>query len=93
MPLDNAHTWYAYQDRLSVYFILSEILKDSDTTFIFDYKEHNWDRFDDLTIESEVWVYKKQIKHSDTAIEFQKDYLARDSWWYDVWLDWLYQSL
>ncbi|MGE4444362.1 MAG: hypothetical protein AB7E37_05200 [Candidatus Altimarinota bacterium] len=92
MSLEKAHTGYAYQDRLSVYFILKEILKGSNTTFIFDYKEYNSDKFDDLTISNEFGIFKKQIKHSDGSIEFQKNYLARDSGGYDLGLDSLYES-
>ena len=93
MSLENATTWYAYQDRLSVYFILKEILKDSsNTTFIFDSKEYKNDKFDDISIYSNWTIFKKQIKHSNEAKEFKKDFLASDSWWYDLWLYSLYKS-
>lgn len=91
MWLEKAHAWYAYQDRLSAFFILDEILKDRKSTFVFDNKEYLEDKFDDLTIENNDWIFKKQFKYSNW-IELKKSYLSSNSWWYDLWLDSLFDS-
>ncbi len=90
MSLKSAHKWYAYQDLLSIYFVLNEILNISDSKFIFDTKEYNEDKFDDLTIITSAWIYKKQFKHSNDK-QLKKDYIANDSN-YDLWLASLYKS-
>ena len=49
MSLNTAHEGYAYQDLLTIYFILKELLKgNKNTIFSIDKKHINNDRFDDL---------------------------------------------
>jgi len=65
MPLNSAHEGYEYQDLLTAFFILEEVLNENDSIFKIDNKEHSDDRFDDLTIINSNGVYKKQIKYSN----------------------------
>ena len=65
MSLNTAHEGYEYQDLLTAFFILEEILNENDTIFKIDSKEHSDDKFDDLTIENSHGVFKKQIKYSN----------------------------
>lgn len=66
MKLNSAHQRYEYQDLLTVYFILSEIVNGHNSNFIIDKKLNPEDVFDDLTIEREDITLKKQIKYSNT---------------------------
>ena len=61
MALNTAHEGYEYQDLLTTYFILREILNEHDAEFYIDKKEHSDDKFDDLTITNELGIFKKQI--------------------------------
>ena len=67
MSLNSAHEGYEYQDLLSIYFILDWILKDIKSTFYIDKKEYDFDKFDDLTIQNDQGIFKKQIKYSNQA--------------------------
>ena len=71
MSLTNAHQGYNYQDLLTSYFILKEILLGNDDS-IFDIdKKHTpngiVDRFDDLVITNKNGIQRKQIKFSNDA--------------------------
>lgn len=68
MSLNTAHEGYEYQDLLTAYFILKEILNENDSVFKIDKKEHTKDKFDDLTIKNSNGVFKKQIKYSNEII-------------------------
>jgi hypothetical protein len=65
MALNAAHEGYEYQDLLSAYFILENILHDADCSFIIDKKEYYDDKFDDLTINYKNCIHKIQIKYSN----------------------------
>ncbi len=65
MPLNAAHEGYEYQDLLTTFFILQEILNERNAVFTIDTKEHTDDKFDDLTITNELGIFKKQIKYSN----------------------------
>lgn len=66
MSLENAHEGYEYQDILTAYYILLEILNERNSDFIIDRKIFKEDRFDDLTIRNNQGVCRKQIKYSNT---------------------------
>ncbi len=85
MGLNKAHQGYDYQDLITSYFILKEIIAGNlNSEFSID-KKHTTgstpDRFDDLTIFNGAQVQRKQIKYSDedSAISLKKDYLSADS--------------
>jgi hypothetical protein len=50
MALDQAHKGYEYQDLVTAYFILREVLNGNSTKFTIDQKQFKGDRFDDLTV-------------------------------------------
>lgn len=82
MSLNTAHEGYAYQDLLTIYFILKELLKgNKNTIFSIDKKHINNDRFDDLVIKNGTNIQRKQIKYSNeiTAKELAKDDFSNDS--------------
>lgn len=82
MALNNAHQGYLYQDLLTSYFILKEILEgNKDSSFSIDKKNIQNDRFDDLVIKNGSNIQRKQIKYSDvvTSKELAKDDLSNDS--------------
>lgn len=82
MNLNSAHIGYAYQDLLTSYFILKEILDgNKDSLFLIDKKHTQNDRFDDLVIINGSKTQRKQIKYSDetTSKELAKDDLSNDS--------------
>ncbi|UTJ06208.1 hypothetical protein [Arcobacter roscoffensis] len=82
MSLNTAHEGYAYQDLLTIYFILDELLKgNKDSIFSIDKKHIDNDRFDDLVITSGTYIQRKQIKYSNetTAKELAKDDFSNDS--------------
>ncbi|MBB6110289.1 hypothetical protein SAMN05421821_10696 [Mucilaginibacter lappiensis] len=64
MSLARAHEGYEYQDLLSAYFILNELLSESNSRFTIDTKEFDEDRIDDLTISTATAVKKIQVKYS-----------------------------
>lgn len=90
MALNSAHQGYEYQDWLTAYFVLSEMLSGNDATFIIDKKISATDAFDDLTIERKGAILKKQIKYSD-AHTFQKSDISANSG-YQLAIDELFQS-
>lgn len=82
MSLSNAHEGYAYQDLLTSYFILKEILEGNKASlFSIDKKNIHNDRFDDLVIKNGSNIQRKQIKYSNevSAKELAKDDLSNDS--------------
>lgn len=91
--LSPAHKGYEYQDLLSVYYILENILKNKETNFRFDHKEHPHDKFDDLIIKNSDGYFKYQIKFSSIyprKILEKKDLSAKSS--YNLAIDELFQS-
>ncbi len=85
MSLNNAHEGYDYQDLITSYFVLKEILDGNlDSVFSVDKKNTTGnvsDRFDDLVIFNGSDVQRKQIKYSNEATSkiLIKDYLSSDS--------------
>jgi len=85
LSLNNAHEGYDYQDLITSYFILKEILDGNlDSVFSIDRKNTTGnipDRFDDLVITNDVNIQRKQIKYSNetTSKVLIKDYLSSDS--------------
>ncbi|KZN65263.1 hypothetical protein N473_01425 [Pseudoalteromonas luteoviolacea CPMOR-1] len=97
MSLNNAHEGYDYQDLITSYFILEEILNGNRESIFSIDKKHTKgdtpDRFDDLVITNGDKVQRKQVKYSNeqTSIRLTKDYLSADSH-YKIALHKLYQS-
>ena len=82
MNLNNAHKGYDYQDLITSYFILKEILSGHlSTEFSIDKKNTLNDRFDDLVINTGENIQRKQIKYSneDTSKKLKKEYFSSDS--------------
>jgi len=85
LSLNNAHEGYDYQDLITSYFILKEVLVGNlDSVFSIDRKNTTTDvpdRFDDLVIINGTNVERKQIKYSndETSKVLIKDYLSSDS--------------
>lgn len=94
MPLNTAHEGYEYQDLLTAYFILDEILSGYDSSFKIDVKEHDKDKFDDLTIINQSGTFRKQIKYSNETVDHtaSKDDFATsngyDLAFYDLFKSW-----
>jgi len=93
MELKAAHEGYEYQDLLTSFFILKEILNENDSTFKIDTKEYPEDKIDDLTITNPFGVFKKQIKYSNeiTNQQLQKKFLSSETS-YQLHLDSLFES-
>ena len=100
MSLNSAHEGYNYQDLLTSYFILKELLEGNwDSIFTVDKKNTSYgvpDRFDDLVITNGTKIQRKQIKYSNdtTSKKLEKDDLANDSGYslaiyklYETWCD------
>jgi hypothetical protein len=85
MSLNNAHEGYDYQDLLTSYFILKEILADrKDSIFSIDKKNtpnNIPDSFDDLVIINGKNIQRKQIKYSNNNVskKLLKEDLANNS--------------
>jgi hypothetical protein len=85
LSLNNAHEGYDYQDLITSYFILKEILDGNlDSVFSIDKKNTTGnvpDRFDDLVIVNGAYIQRKQIKYSNEAVSktLIKDYLSGDT--------------
>jgi len=97
MNLNNAHEGYDYQDLLTSYFILKEILLGNNNA-IFSIDKKNTsndipDRFDDLVIKNDMSIQRKQIKYSNdtTRKKLKKEDLANSSG-YQLALYELYQT-
>lgn len=92
MGLEKAHEGYEYQDLLTAYFILNEILEETDSEFYIDKKEFAGDRIDDLKIKNRAGQKKIQIKYSSESDHtFQKGDIAGDAG-YGIALDKLYEN-
>ena len=65
MPLHSAHSGYIYQDLLTTYYILKEILEERASVIHVDRKHVIDDRFDDIVIERNEAIFRKQVKYSD----------------------------
>ncbi len=89
MGLSDAHKGYEYQDLLTSYFIIDDLLKCNSSEFKVDVKEYNDDKFDDLTVINKNGVVKRQIKYSDNKTVAKDDFSSTD---YDLALDVLYNS-
>ena len=100
MSLNSAHEGYDYQDLLTSYFILKELLEGNwNSIFSIDKKNTSngvLDRFDDLVIINGTKIQRKQIKYSNdtTSKTLEKDDLANDSGYglaihklYETWCD------
>ncbi len=73
MSLNNAHEGYDYQDLLTSYFILKEILLGNRNSIFSIDKKHTIgndvpDRFDDLVITNGSNIQRKQIKYSNDTV-------------------------
>lgn len=97
MSLNNAHEGYDYQDLITSYFILEEILNGNRESIFSIDKKHTKDvtpdRFDDLVITNGDKIQRKQVKFSNeqTSVRLTKDYLSADSH-YKIALHKLYES-
>lgn len=93
MSLGNAHEGYEYQDLITAYFILSEILSENDSTFLIDRKEYKDDKLDDLTIVNPNGIFKKQFKYSNPSVnkKIKKVDLSANST-YQLAIDLLFES-
>lgn len=93
MGLRKAHEGYEYQDLLTAYFILREILEENESEFVIDKKEFKGDRIDDLYIRNSSGIFKKQIKYSgdNKSHTLQKGDISGDAA-YGISLDQLYES-
>jgi len=93
MSLGHAHEGYEYQDLITCYFILQEIINENKSEFIIDKKEFREDKLDDLTIYSNNKKFKKQIKYSNTDVNhrMQKKDISSDSI-YKLSLDTLFNT-
>jgi hypothetical protein len=85
LSLNNAHEGYDYQDLITSYFILKEIL-DGNLNSVFSIDKKNTtgdipDRFDDLVITNGVEIQRKQIKYSNDTVSkiLVKGYLSGDA--------------
>lgn len=92
MSLNSAHQGYEYQDLLTAYYILKNILKEEESKFVIDRKENKKDKFDDLKIITNDKIEKKQIKYSNNKSNkvLQKNKLSTTS--YDLNIDGLFES-
>lgn len=93
MALATAHEGYEYQDLLTGYFILNEILEERNAEFIIDRKEYDNDKIDDLLIINKGCKFKKQIKYSNADFNhvLSKPDLSTDGS-YSLSIDTLYIS-
>lgn len=93
MGLSHAHEGYEYQDLITCYFILQEIINENKSEFIIDKKEFTEDKLDDLTIYRRNKKFKKQIKYSNTEVDhrLQKKDISSDSL-YNLSLDTLFYT-
>lgn len=93
MALNYAHEGYEYQDLLTVYFILKELIYDRNSKFIIDKKDNDKDKFDDLKIISKGLVQQKQIKYSNEDVDYplsKMDLSSKGN--HDIALDTLFLS-
>jgi nucleoside-triphosphatase THEP1 len=93
MALGSAHEGYEYQDLLTSYFILNEILQEREAEFVIDRKEYDGDNIDDLLIINKDGKFKKQIKYSNADYNhtLSKSDLSTDGS-YGLSIDTLYKT-
>ncbi|MBJ7937858.1 ATP-binding protein [Bacillus cereus] len=70
MALHNAHEGYEYQDLLTSYCILREIINEDLAEFKIDEKMFEEDKFDDLRIFKENKIEQMQIKYSNEDVSY-----------------------
>jgi hypothetical protein len=94
MSLAQAHEGYEYQDLLTSYFILQQLLLSEQSLIVVDKKDHKGDKFDDITIHSSERTFRKQVKFSGTDAnkKLSKGDLASSSGYdiaiFDLFLSW-----
>ncbi len=89
MGLSDANKGYEYQDLLTSYFIINDLLQGNSSEYKVDIKEYDDDKFDDLTVINNNEVVKRQIKYSDDKTIAKSDFSSID---YDLALGVLYNS-
>lgn len=92
MGLGQAHEGYEYQDLLTVYYILEEIIQENNSIILIDKKEFETDKFDDLTIQNQHGVFRKQIKYSNNTQSHHLERSDISSNSYDLAIDSLFSS-
>jgi hypothetical protein len=94
--LNSAHKGYEYQDLLSAYFVAQYIASNKlDVEFLFDSKDFDGDKFDDLKIYDGDKVLYRQIKHSENHSIEKDDFSApgaHDLYLKDLFDSWLKQK-
>lgn len=94
--LNSAHKGYEYQDLLSAYFIAQYIASNKlDVEFLFDSKDFDGDKFDDLKIFDGDKILYRQIKHSENHSIEKNDFSApgaHDLYLKDLFDSWLKQK-
>lgn len=94
--LYSAHKGYEYQDLLSAYFVAQYIASNKlDVEFLFDSKDFDGDKFDDLKIYDGDKVLYRQIKHSENHSIEKSDFSApgaHDLYLKDLFDSWLKQK-
>lgn len=85
-----AHKGYFYQDLVTAYFLARSLVERVRTTTV-DAKFHDSDRFDDLLVcQEEGTKVRRQFKHSDSLIVFERSFLTSET--YSLRLDQLIKS-
>ncbi|MEO8613785.1 MAG: hypothetical protein ABI600_01480 [Luteolibacter sp.] len=85
-----AHKGYFYQDIVTAYFLARSLVERVRTTTV-DAKCHACDRFDDLLVCGEEGTkVRRQFKHSDSLIVFERSFLTSET--YSLRLDQLIKS-
>lgn len=93
MGLNSAHEGYEYQDLLSAYYILKEVINSSECYFNIDKKDNKDDKFDDLSIIYKNKTIKRQIKYSNENTNYtlkKEDFSTKSQ--HDLALDILFHS-
>lgn len=94
--LNSAHKGYEYQDLLSAYFVAQYIASNKlDVEFLFDSKDFDGDKFDDLKIFDGDKILYRQIKHSENHSIEKNDFSApgaHDLYLMDLFDSWLKQK-
>lgn len=94
--LNSAHKGYEYQDLLSAYFVAQYIASNKlDVEFLFDSKDFDGDKFDDLKIFDGDKILYRQIKHSENHSIEKNDFSApgaHDLYLKDLFDSWLKQK-
>lgn len=89
--LDSAHKGYEYQDLLSAYFVAKSIADNKlNVEFLFDVKDFDGDKFDDLKIYDNGNIFYRQIKHSANHCIEKNDFSSPSA--HDLYLKDLFDS-